>query len=283
MRFSPRIALAVLTTALLGVSPAFAQQPAKEKAEAELKAAQEKLERLLKELAAQEKKAAEATKPPPVPPAPPTPPTPPAAAKPMIAWAAAAPAQGGDAIAALKTLAGSKDPKTAALAKELLEQLLKSTPKAEFKELHLELVPSGGKPGVFEYKVAPPASGAASKPAGGLEFKAVPVPSAAPGAGGFEFKIAPAGDSTPKTVERRVVVVGDKDGKPVEGRIVVSGEKLGDKTATIEVTKSVTAAGPSTLKLSADGKTAAVLAADGTITIYDVATGKETMKFGGKK
>ena len=35
--------------------------------------------------------------------------------------------------------------------------------------------------------------------------------------------------------------------------------------------------------MSADGKTAAVVGADGTITIYDVATGKEQMRFPGKK
>lgn len=41
--------------------------------------------------------------------------------------------------------------------------------------------------------------------------------------------------------------------------------------------------GASSLKLAADGKTAAVVAGDGTVTIYDVATGKELMKFPGKK
>ncbi len=43
------------------------------------------------------------------------------------------------------------------------------------------------------------------------------------------------------------------------------------------------AAGASSLKLSADGKTAAVVGADGSITIYDVATGKEQLKFPAKK
>ena len=41
--------------------------------------------------------------------------------------------------------------------------------------------------------------------------------------------------------------------------------------------------GSATLKMSADGKLAAIVTADGTITIFDVATGKEMMKFSGKK
>ena len=35
--------------------------------------------------------------------------------------------------------------------------------------------------------------------------------------------------------------------------------------------------------MSADGKTAAVVAADGTVTVYDTATGKEMMRFPVKK
>lgn len=53
-----------------------------------------------------------------------------------------------------------------------------------------------------------------------------------------------------------------------------------------EVVKSVPMISPwgtSSLKLSADGKTAAVVNADGTITIYDVASGTEQMKFPAKK
>ncbi len=41
--------------------------------------------------------------------------------------------------------------------------------------------------------------------------------------------------------------------------------------------------GISSLKLTADGKTAAVVGADGTITVYDVASGNEQMRFAGKK
>jgi hypothetical protein len=39
----------------------------------------------------------------------------------------------------------------------------------------------------------------------------------------------------------------------------------------------------SSLKLSFDGKTAAVIGTDGSVTVYDVATGKEVMKFPAKK
>lgn len=42
-------------------------------------------------------------------------------------------------------------------------------------------------------------------------------------------------------------------------------------------------ASASMLRLSSDGKTAAVVGGDGTVTIYDVASGKELMKFPGKK
>ena len=226
MRTKIRFALAALTAAALGLQPALAQQP-----EAELKKAQEQLEKLLRELKDKEAKKAEAPKPP----VPPTPPAPPA--KPTIAWAQLH--NPVDAASALKGLTGSKDPKVAALAKELLEHLHKAQPKAEGKplELHLELAKPapGGNGGTFEFKVLP----------------------------------LPGGTATPgEKVERRVVVV---EGKPVEGgRIAVAAA-------------TPAAAGASTLKLSADGKTAALLAADGTISIFDVASGKEIMKFAGKK
>jgi hypothetical protein len=59
---------------------------------------------------------------------------------------------------------------------------------------------------------------------------------------------------------------------------------LGDRN--IEVVKPAIQAagtGASSLKMSADGKTAAVVNADGSIVIYDVTTGKEQMRFPGKK
>jgi hypothetical protein len=259
MRTKIRFALAALTAAVLGLQPAFAQQP-----EAELKKAQEQLEKLLKELKDKETKKAEAPKPP----VPPTPPTPP---KPTVAWAQLH-NTGGDATAVLKGLASSKDPKIAALAKELLEHLHKAAPKeGNAFELHLELAKpaADGNGGTFEFKAVP------AKP--GTEFKVVPFPG------------APATAAPGEKVERRVVVVEGKplEGKVVEGgRIVVAGEKLGDPVRTVTVTAAAPAApaaGVSSLKLSADGKTAALLSADGTISIFDVVTGKEMMKFAGKK
>lgn len=59
------------------------------------------------------------------------------------------------------------------------------------------------------------------------------------------------------------------------------GNPAGGLTRTPATETSVW--GVSSLKLSADGKTAAVVSADGTITVYDVASGKEQMKFSGKK
>jgi hypothetical protein len=249
MRSPIRFALAATVAALLGVQPAFAQQP-----EAELKKAQEQLEKLLKELKDREAKKPEAAKPP-VPPAPPAPPAPP-----KIAWAQL---HGGDALAAIKPLIASKDPKVAALAKELLEHLAKAVPQpAQTRELHLELVKPAQGGGALELKLASDMLKAVPAPPGQFEFKVVPFP------GGGE-----AAKGEPKTVERRVVVV---EGKPTDGHKTV--------TATVvEAKPAAPAGGASTLKLSSDGKTAALLAADGTITIFDVASGKEMMKFTGKK
>ena len=263
MRSPIRFALAATVAALLGVQPAFAQQP-----EAELKKAQEQLEKLLKELKDREAKPAPAAKP--------ALPAPPAA--PKIAWAQL---HGGDPLAAIKPLAASKDPKVAALAKELLEHLAKAAPQpAQTRELHLELVKPAQGGGVFEFK-ALPADMLKAVPAtpGQLEFKVVPFP------GGESAK------TEPKTVERRVVVVGDaetpKAGSTERRVVVVEGKPTeGHKTVTATVVEAKPAApvgGANTLKLSADGKTAALLAADGTITIFDVASGKEMMKFSGKK
>jgi hypothetical protein len=62
-------------------------------------------------------------------------------------------------------------------------------------------------------------------------------------------------------------------GAPVADLVVV-GKGAGSAPA---------AAGHSSLRLSTDGKTAAVVAADGSVTIYDVATGKEVMGFPTRK
>jgi hypothetical protein len=263
MRLSLRFAAATLVACLVGLSPAFAQ-PGEEqpKPEAELKKAQEQLEKLLKELRDQEaKKAPQNPAPPMKVPAPPTPPTPSPAvniAKPSV-WTV--PAQpGGDAAAALKGLLGSKDPKTAALAKELLEQLSRSAPKPEGSQYRFELVPSGKPDGQLELKL----EGLLGAKPGSLEFKVEGQPGAKPGAP-IEWKVQPRPgvQPEPQTTERRVVVVGDRPGATASA--------------------AAPASGPSTLKMSADGKTAAVLSADGAVTIYDVASGKELMKFPGKK
>ncbi|MFO0806636.1 MAG: hypothetical protein U0791_26320 [Gemmataceae bacterium] len=268
MRSQIRFALAAAVAALIGFQPAFAQQP-----EAELKKAQEQLEKLLKELKERETKKAEAAKPP----------APPAPSKPAVAWAQLQPAGGADATAALKALTASKDPKVATLAKELLEHLNKAAPQAgKAHELHLELVKPAQGGGVFEFKLAPDMLKAVPAKPGQLEFKVVPFPGGAEGA-----------KAEPKNVERRVVVVGEGDAPKAgatERRVVVVEGKPGDgpKTVTATVVGDVvrattTPAGTSTLKLSVDGKTAALLSADGTITIFDVASGKETMRFSGKK
>jgi hypothetical protein len=121
------------------------------------------------------------------------------------------------------------------------------------RELLGLLARSGSKPGgeglQFQFEFAP----GSSKPSKPAEQKARgPV---------FQFETEPGkpvGDQ--KGVEKRIVVIAE-GGK---GYFAASG-------------------GTSSLKLSADGKTAAVVGSDGTVTIYDVATGKETMKFAGKK
>ena len=59
---------------------------------------------------------------------------------------------------------------------------------------------------------------------------------------------------------------------------MVVENKGGTATAT-----ATSVGGGSMLRLSADGKTAAVVGGDGTVTIFDVASGKELMKFPGKK
>jgi hypothetical protein len=172
-------------------------------------------------------------------------PPPPVPPKATVAWAQLQPA--GDANGALKALTASKDPKVAEMAKQLLEHLSKAAPQpGKPLELHLQLAKPAAGGGTFEFKTAPD-----TKPGSQLEFKVVPFP------GTPAVKAEPA--------------------KPVEARVVVVGEKLADPVRS--VTFSAKAEGASTLKLSADGKTAALLAGDGTITIFDVATGKETMKF----
>ena len=94
------------------------------------------------------------------------------------------------------------------------------------------------------------------KPGGKLELELRALKGQQP----LEWKVQPRPAEELKT-ERRIVVVGDKSTAPVQ----------------------LPTSGGSTLRLSADGKTAAVVTGDETVTIYDVASGKELMKFPGKK
>ena len=241
MRTPLRFASAALVAGFIGLSPATAQPREQPKPEAELKKAQEQLERLLQELREQEAKKAKPDAP--KPPVPPTPANPAATqARPMI-WTTTA---SGDPAAALKGLINSKDPRTAALAKELLDQLAKSAPKGP------EPSKSGGSE--FRFEVVPPGD---LKSGGKLEVELRALKAQQP----LEWKVLPRPGEELKS-ERRIVVVDDKS------------------TAHAQ---PAPASGSSTLRLSADGKTAAVVSGDGTVTIYDVATGKEIMKFPGKK
>ncbi len=82
---------------------------------------------------------------------------------------------------------------------------------------------------------------------------------------------------------------GGKPGEaaPVEPRLnrlaQIPNNPWGTPAGGLTRTPATTVGDISSLKLSADGKTAAVVSADGTITVYDVASGKEQMKFAGKK
>lgn len=74
---------------------------------------------------------------------------------------------------------------------------------------------------------------------------------------------------------------------PVEPQLArlaqIPNNPWGTPAGGLTRTPATTVGGISSLKLSADGKTAAVVGDDGTITVYDVASGKEQMKFAGKK
>lgn len=61
------------------------------------------------------------------------------------------------------------------------------------------------------------------------------------------------------------------------------GLRVVTETEAVVIGGQKQSAGHSTLRISADGKTAAVVSADGTVTIFDVASGKELMSFPGKK
>jgi hypothetical protein len=225
-----RFALVVLLAGLVGGS-ALARQPrvAKEppKSEAELKALEEKLHLLMRELREQHAKKAAEPKPAPAPPA-----------KPQEGGATMiVPVQieADPAHAHLRGLTKHSDPKVAALAKELLERLAKpAAPKGQLSvpgfgllndiEFQIELTPNHKK--TFELLFAPDGKG-----------EGIP----------FEFKSA------------QIQIVND------------------------EPAKAGPAKAASSLRMSTDGKAAAVTTADGTVVVYDVASGRELMRFPGKK
>jgi hypothetical protein len=245
---SLRLVLAALVAAFVGISAARAQQPpptlpqtevelkalkehlrlleqlrardakkaanlAAEQAEAEAKALEARLRRLLEEFREQEAKR-------PITPerhsAQPAPGTPAPGQSNRGGWMVIPAQPQMDPLGLLHNLAKNTDPKIAALARELLERLAK-TPA----------------PGSTPLAVKPPTAG------------------------------------KPIELEVELVPDGSRPGLPVvvkpPTRVVVKDE--GPKAS-------------STLKMSADGKTAAVVSADGTIVVYDVATGRELMRFG---
>jgi hypothetical protein len=95
----------------------------------------------------------------------------------------------------------------------------------------------------------------------------------------LEKKGAP---TTGKPMTARVTLTSEssKPGEPLKVVVVSDSDLKTTKTAekTVKVPEAY-----SSLRMSADGKTAAVVAADGTVTVYDTASGKEMMKFPVKK
>ncbi|HEY3787272.1 MAG TPA: hypothetical protein VGL71_00400 [Urbifossiella sp.] len=252
MNATLRYAGSAFVAGLIGLSPAFAQN----------QAIQDQIDKRLQELRAQEAKKTPATT-----------------------------SAAGDATATLKKLAQSSDPKTAALAKELLDQLAKISPrKAEAGQFFFQIVPSGdkqakpAKPQEFQAEIVPGKPGQLelrfgdqqnkpAQPRGQLELRIEGQPQPKKPSGQLEFKLEglKLEGTTDKPTPAKPAPGGAKPGEP---RVVMVGEMQ------LELVKQP---GPSTLKMSADGKTAAVVGHDGTVTVFDVASGKELMKFPGKK
>jgi RNA polymerase sigma factor (sigma-70 family) len=204
------------------LTPAAPPEPLKSKP-AQKKALEDKLQQLVKQLhelesqlAKEEKRAAE-----------------PEVLKPRAAILMQVEAND-PAVAALKGLLNSSDPKVVAQAKALLSQLAKK-PQASVGEtpLQVEVVPFLVELLSGDNKELVP-----GKPAGPVQIEVYAE----------ELKVDGG---------KRKVLLPLDDVKP----------------------KNPTAGGGSSLKLSSDGKTAAVIGVDGTITIYDVASGKEQNKF----
>jgi hypothetical protein len=290
-----RITLAALVAAALGLAPALAQQPAPSKEpskkDAELKAVEEQLERLLKEMAEREAKKAQKQEPKPVPP-------PPAPGKPLIVWAVE-PDQlaADDGLAALRKLTKHSDPKVAALAKELLERLAKAAPD---KGAPKPKTPDAGKPGVIEYQIQ---LGEIQFAPDGQIIEVRPAPKGKPEAPKdkpkvIEIELGPDVIIQGLPVEAKPAPKGKpeapkqpKADKPIEMKIELGAEGLFSaipieiqqapkgKPEAPKATGAEPAKAGSTLRMSTDGKTAAVISADGAVVVFDVATGRELMRF----
>jgi hypothetical protein len=217
-------------------------------------------------------------------------------------------------LAALKRLAGSKDPKTAALARELLQQLAKNGGREiTIEGAHLRISPDG-KAHILELRAGSDKSRTADKPRDGDKRREGDKPKSAP----FEFRIEsdkPKTQSKPGVLEFRIEGNADKPkpkeapkakpeagilqfqfdngGKPLQFKLNSEKPAPGKPAAKPAEAKGVlmlgemrlqaSGPGPSTLRMSTDGKTAAVISGDGTVTVFDVATGKQVMRFPGKK
>lgn len=82
----------------------------------------------------------------------------------------------------------------------------------------------------------------------------------------------------PAVASGRLVLTAESEKRPV---VVTQGEPLKVFVNTEKIVKVPESY--SNLRMSADGKTAAVIAADGSVTVFDTVSGKELMKFPVKK
>jgi hypothetical protein len=291
-RLTVAAALAVGGLAAVGLSPASGRQPQPAPAEAEVKALEQKLRALMAELQAREREAKAAAE---------TALRAAAREREAVARAAAQERRARDAAAFQRAEAEAQERR----AREALEDALRATREEEAKKKAADQTPkkadapaTPARPGtgwrvVGQPQPAPDAARAAldgltkhpdpKVAAAAKELldrlakaepparKAAP-PKAAPPKAGQPFEIEVVLD--PGTMK--------PDGLPFDfksGRLVIvadDGKKPG-------AAKPAAPAAATSLKMSADGKSAAVVSADGTVTVFDVATGRELMTFPGKK
>jgi ABC-type molybdate transport system ATPase subunit len=91
-------------------------------------------------------------------------------------------------------------------------------------------------------------------------------------------------EAKPMAVTGRLVLdAGRQTTVRVEGKPTAAGEPLKVVVFDRDVKTTKAEASGSSLRMSADGKTAAVIAADGSVTVFDTASGKEMMRFPVKK